>query len=143
MTDRERLESGHSSGTAAPETLERQGRQGGALDMTSTALPGWPRLLDLEAAAAYVGLSPAMLREYVCDGTLPVTRPVRANTHRAHGIRAGKRTRRTVASEHVGRLLFDVRGPRPHGRRLEGATMNTTPDLRPHCSGKGPSVRHE
>jgi hypothetical protein len=48
-----------------------------------------------------------MLREYVCDGTLQVTRPLRANTHRAHGIRAGKRTRRTVASEHVRRLLFD------------------------------------
>jgi hypothetical protein len=64
-------------------------------------------LLDLEAAAAYVGLSPAMLREYVNDGTLAVTRPLRPNTQRAHGIRAGKRTRRTAASAHVRRLLFD------------------------------------
>jgi len=101
------LDHGHSLGTATPETRTESGRQSRTPDTLSSALPGWPRLLDLEAAAAYVGLSPAMLIEYVHDGTLPVTRPLRANTHRAHGIRAGKRTRRTVASEHVRRLLFD------------------------------------
>jgi hypothetical protein len=69
--------------------------------------PGWPRLLDLYGAALYVGLSAGMLREYVNDGSLPVTRPVRPNTNRAHGIRAGKRTRRCAESEHVRRLLFD------------------------------------
>lgn len=114
------LESGHSAGTVAPETRTAQGRQEPTLDTKSCVsdteggdkkpkLPGWPRLLDLAAAASYVGLSEAMLQEYVHDGTLPVTRPVRPNTQRAHGIRAGKRTRRTVASETVRRLLIDVR----------------------------------
>jgi hypothetical protein len=91
-----------------PTLRENRGRTSIGAPDTQSCFPGWPRLLDLESAAAYVGLSPGMLREYVSDGTpLPVTRPVRPNTQRAHGIRAGKRTRRTAASAHVRRLLFD------------------------------------
>jgi hypothetical protein len=69
----------------------------------------WPRLMSLELAAVYVGLSPAMLREYINDGSLRVTRPIRPQTHRAYGIRAGRRTRRAVASDVVRRLLVDIR----------------------------------
>jgi hypothetical protein len=71
------------------------------------SLPGWPRLLPLELASVYVGLSSDTLLGYVTDGSLRVTRPLRPNTARAHGYRAGK-SRRTVAHiETLRRLLFD------------------------------------
>lgn len=100
------MEHGHTTGTATAESVVPQGLQRGAGDRQSSAL-GWPRLLSLEQAAAYIGMSTSMLTEYIHDGSLPVTRPTRAKTDRAYGIRAGRRTRRAVASEQVRRLLID------------------------------------
>lgn len=84
-----------------PRAHESDGRR-------SERLPGWPRLLTIDQAAEYVGLSRYSLAEYVADGTLPVTRPIRPNTPRAYGYRDGK-SRRTVASAQLRRALFDVR----------------------------------
>jgi len=92
---------GHNLGTAMPQSPEPQGRRRRQQDTQSCApLPFWPRLLTIEQASAYVGLSRDSLLGYVADGTLPVTRPQRPNTDWAH--------RRTLANtETLRRQLFD------------------------------------
>ena len=98
---------GHNAGTPGAETRAAQGPQEGAASLPAVAPPGWPRLMSLELAAKYVGLSGWTLREYINSGDLRVIRPARPDTARAHGIRGGKRTRRTVASDAIRRLLID------------------------------------
>jgi hypothetical protein len=63
--------------------------------------------MPLEMACRYVGLSADTVLGYVHDGSLRVTRPLRPQTARAHGVRLGK-SRRTIAHvETLRRLLFD------------------------------------
>jgi hypothetical protein len=89
---------GHSAGTVAPQTLERQGRQQGAQDKTS-AVPGWPRLLNVEQAAAYLNVSWWTLREFINAGTVPTVRLPRPQTDRMR--------RRRPVTDTVRRLLID------------------------------------
>ncbi len=79
---------GHTAGTEAPETLAAQGRRARTQDTQSVA-PGWPRLLNLEEAARYLGISPWTARELVNAGSIPVTsipRPATARMHRRQPI---------------------------------------------------------
>jgi excisionase family DNA binding protein len=92
------LHDGHSAGTAAPETLARQGRRSSAPDRESSA-PGWPRLLSLEEAARYLGVSPWTARELVNAGSIPVTPIPRPQTARMH--------RRQPVHDSLRRLLID------------------------------------
>ncbi len=55
---------GHSTGTAAPRTLARQGRERRAPDGISG------RCLSLRGAARYLGISPRTLRYMLENGTL-------------------------------------------------------------------------
>lgn len=94
----ENVRTGHSPGTAAPETVVPQGRQRRAVDTPSTA-PGWPRLLSVDQAAAYLGLSFWTFRELLNAGTVPTVRVPRPNTLRMRERRA--------LSDTVRRLLID------------------------------------
>lgn len=61
--------------------------------------PGWPRLLDLHLAAAYLNLSTWTVRELVNDGTIPTVRLPRPQTLRSR--------RRGAVSGNIRRLLVD------------------------------------
>lgn len=89
---------GHSAGTEAPETLAAQGRRARTQDSVSAA-PGWPRLLSLEEAARYLGISPWTARELVNAGSIPVTAIPRPPTARMN--------RRQPIHDHLRRLLID------------------------------------
>jgi excisionase family DNA binding protein len=82
----------------SPQALEQQGTQRGTQDRTS-AVPGWPRLLSLEEAARYLGVSPWTARELVNAGSIPVTSIPRPQTARM-------RRRRSV-HDSLRRLLID------------------------------------
>lgn len=58
----------------------------GARDSTSSA-PLSPRLLDLRAAAQYVGLSTWTLREFLLSGELPMVRFTRPGSQRREDLR--------------------------------------------------------
>lgn len=89
---------GHSTGTVTPETLVPQARAGRAVDRQS-AVHGWPRLLDIHQAAAYLGLSFWTFRELLNAGTIPTVRVPRPQTLRMRERRA--------LSDTVRRLLID------------------------------------
>ena len=61
--------------------------------------PGWPRLLDVRQAAAYLNVSPWTLREFINDGSIPTVR-----LPRPHTVRMRKRG---AISDTVRRLLID------------------------------------
>lgn len=89
---------GHNPGTATAETAAPQGSQKRTPDRQSSA-HGWPRLLNVEQAAQYLGLSFWTLRELVNDGSIPTVRVPRAQTLRMK--------ERHAASDYVRRLLVD------------------------------------
>ena len=60
---------------------------------------GWPRLLDVNQAAAYLGVSFWTLREMLNAGSVPVVRLPRPQTARAH--------RTSPLGDTVRRLLID------------------------------------
>lgn len=91
-------DSGHSPGTTTAQTLVPQGCRGRAVDRPST-VPGWPRLLSADQAAAYLGLSFWTFRELLNAGTVPTVRVPRPNTLRMRERRA--------LSDTVRRLLID------------------------------------
>ncbi len=62
--------SGHISGTSPAERGVNGGSRGGALAVTAIA----PRLLGLEATAAYLGVSPWSVRDLEAAGVLPRVR---------------------------------------------------------------------
>lgn len=97
----------HNPGTTDAEVVAPQEPATRALDAQSCALPGWPRLMPLEMACRYIGLSADTLLGYVHDGSLRVTRPLRPNTARARGYRSGKSRRTIVHVDTLRRLLFD------------------------------------
>lgn len=92
------VDSRHKPGTARPRRREPQGRAMRAADQRS-AVPGWPRLLSIEQASAYVNLSVWSLRELINDGTIPTVRIPRAQTLRMR--------QRGAVSSTVRRLLID------------------------------------
>lgn len=92
------VEPGHSPGTVPPETVERQGRNGHRPDRESVAL-GWPRLLSVDQAAAYLGVSFWTVREFVNDGSIPTVRLPRPRTDRMR--------KRQPVNDTVRRLLID------------------------------------
>jgi excisionase family DNA binding protein len=104
---------GHNSGTLTPptsETLVPQGLPGAGRrpsDCESGVFFGWPRLLTIEQAARYLGISRDTLLGYVRDGSLAVTRPLRAQTARARGYRNGKSRRTVLNAGTLRRMLFD------------------------------------
>jgi len=92
------LESGHHPGTVPVEPRASQGRRNGS-PVHTTAAPGWPRLLSLELAALYLGVSIWVMREYVdSEAITPVALP-RPNTRRMH--------RHRPVSDSLRRLLID------------------------------------
>jgi hypothetical protein len=90
-------EHGHSPGTAPPESLELQGLSRRALDARS-CVPGWPRLLDVHQAAAYLGVSFWTFRELINAGNVPVVRLPRPQTERAQRRRPLGDTVRRLSS---------------------------------------------
>jgi hypothetical protein len=100
------VRSGHSPGTAAPESLAPQGRQQRAVDRQSAA-PGclkasvhaWPRLLSIEQAAEYLSVSYWTVREFINDGSIKAVPLPRPDTLR-------QRERRALGDT-VRRLLID------------------------------------
>jgi excisionase family DNA binding protein len=91
-------EGGHTSGTAAPQTLERQGRASQP-EVHQAVDPGWPRLLNVEEAARYLGISFWTMREFVNAGSIPTVRLPRPRTDRMR--------RRRPVTDTVRRLLID------------------------------------
>lgn len=64
-------------------------------------LPGWPRLLSVDQAAAYLGVSFWTLREFIHDGSIvavPMPRPQTLRMRERAGL-----------GDTVRRLLVDVR----------------------------------
>jgi len=61
--------------------------------------PGWPRLLRIEQAALYLGLSRDVVRELINSGHVVSVRVPRPATHRMH--------RRRPVSDTLRRLLLD------------------------------------
>lgn len=92
------MKDGHTSGTPPPQTLERTGRER-RTGVHQSAVPGWPRLLNIYQAAAYLGISVDMVREFINDGTIKPVRLPRPRTARMN--------RRTAISDQVRRLLID------------------------------------
>ena len=99
MNDGNNVDSGHSPGTVAPETLARSGRQGRTLDSQSTALPGWPRLLSETEAARYLGLSVWSFRE--------VWQARQVEPVRVPRVDSAKMRRRQHVNDTLRKLLFD------------------------------------
>ena len=64
-----RQESGHNAGTATPKPHVRTGDSDGT-QVRLTVVPVCPRLLDLHATAAYLGLSEFTVRELEGQGIL-------------------------------------------------------------------------
>jgi excisionase family DNA binding protein len=64
------VKSGHTTGTAASHAPERQGVARHSLEHTSRA-----RLLDLNAAADYLGISYWTVRDLIHAGELPTVKP--------------------------------------------------------------------
>ena len=62
--------SGHTPGTAEARAYGREGLQAAVAGQLAIA----PRLLDLDAAAAYLSLSPWTIRELEAAGVLPRVR---------------------------------------------------------------------
>jgi hypothetical protein len=60
---------GHSAGTAAQETQARSGEKHGAA-VTTTVVPVMARLLDLDSAALYLGVSSWTVRDLEASGIL-------------------------------------------------------------------------
>ncbi len=65
-----KVESGHVPGTPPAEGGVNGGSQGGALAVRAIV----PRLLSLDATAAYLGLSPWTVRDLEAAGVLPRVR---------------------------------------------------------------------
>jgi excisionase family DNA binding protein len=59
---------GHSAGTLAPQPRAGAGRSGDAADRQTA------RLLSIQGAAAYLGLSPWTVRDLIDSGTIPRVR---------------------------------------------------------------------
>ena len=64
---------GHSAGTATQETQSRRSDQAGA-QVQTTVVSVSPRLLDLRAASAYLGVSEWTVRDLEAAGTVPRVR---------------------------------------------------------------------
>ncbi|MDA2928734.1 excisionase family DNA-binding protein [Acidobacteria bacterium AH-259-O06] len=64
------MKTGHSLGTAMPETPVNGGSAEGTSDHQTNVLPR-ARLLDYKAAGAYMSLSYWSLRELVLNGEIP------------------------------------------------------------------------
>jgi hypothetical protein len=99
-------DSGHSPGTVAPESLAAQGHQQRAFDGQSAApsrlkatVAAWPRLLSIEQAAQYLGVSYWTVREFINDGSIKAVPLPRPDTLR-------QRERRSLGDT-VRRLLID------------------------------------
>jgi len=97
---------GHSPGTVALEALAPQGCQRRPSAQESVVPHGlkatvtaWPRLLSVEQAAQYLGISYWTVREFINDGSVKAVRLPRADTLR-------QRERRAL-SDTVRRLLLD------------------------------------
>ena len=60
-------------GTSTQETQSRSGRQDSA-EVKRTSAPLLPRLLDLQTAAQYLGLSPWTVRDLEAAGSVPRVR---------------------------------------------------------------------
>lgn len=73
------IQAGHSTGTVAPEGQAAHGQQGRQRESASRA-PGWPRLMSLELAGTYLGVSEWVVREWINDGTVPVVLAKRPHT---------------------------------------------------------------
>lgn len=75
------------------------GQQEALLAQKGSDIPGWPRLLDLVQAAAYLNISIWTLRELINDGSVPTVQLPRPQTARSQ--------RRGAASDTIRRLLID------------------------------------
>jgi hypothetical protein len=90
--------SGHNTGTSAAESPEPSGSAKRAQDQPS-GVPGWPRLLSIEQAGAYLNVSHWTLREFINAGDVPTVRLPRPQTPRQR--------KRAHANDTVRRLLID------------------------------------
>ena len=88
-------ESGHGPGNAAPKRRAPQARQ----DRQRVVESPWPRLMNLEQAAAYLGIGVWTMRELINAGAVAVTRIERPRTPSA--------LRHDPVSDTMRRLLID------------------------------------
>ena len=88
----------HSPGTASRKTSAGQGQARRSLDRQS-CVPAWPRLLNIEQAAIYLGVSREVIRELINSGQLAPVRVPRPDTIRMH--------RRAPVNDTLRRLLLD------------------------------------
>jgi len=98
--------------TARPESLEPQGPEPRSQGLTSCV----QRLLDLHAAAAYLGISYWMVRDFVANGTLPTVKlpTARIDAGRRRNGKPGPRLLVArddprLAGATARRILIDVR----------------------------------
>jgi len=89
---------GHRTGKMGADTAAERGAERRSRDQ-QTCMPGWPKLLNLELAALYLGLSPEVIRELINSGALAPVRVPRPDTNRMH--------RRGPVSDTLRRLLLD------------------------------------
>jgi hypothetical protein len=109
-------ECGHSAGTVASESLVRQGRQRGDAAQEAVApqrlkatVAAWPRLLSVEQAAQYLGISYWTVREFINDGSIKVVPLPRPETLRQRERRAlGDTVRRVLIDRHDLDALVDT-----------------------------------
>ncbi|MFN8624404.1 MAG: hypothetical protein U0587_00210 [Candidatus Binatia bacterium] len=99
-------ECGHNPGTVAPETVAVQGRpRGNAAEeavvprLLKATVTAWPRLLSVEQAAQYLGISYWTMREFINDSSIKAVPLPRPETLR-------QRERRALGDT-VRRLLID------------------------------------
>jgi excisionase family DNA binding protein len=89
-------------GHSGPESVEPQGQTRRAKDAQSVVLRAvQPRLLSIEEAAGYLGLSYWSVKELIAAGDVPLIRVPRPRTMRQH--------RRAARSGVLRRTLVDVR----------------------------------
>jgi len=93
--------SGHEATDRRPDTLAEQGKDRPRTTDLTSAVPGWPRLLDVHQAAAYLNVSFWTLREFLNAGSIPTVRLPRPHTARMR--------KRRPLTDTVRRLLIDRR----------------------------------
>ena len=97
MTDTA-IQNGHGPVMVTPKRVAAQGVETRQRDHCSPA-PGWPRLMPLHLAGAYLGVSQCTVREWINAGDLPVVEARRPRTASA--------LKHRPTSEALRRLLVD------------------------------------
>ncbi len=109
------IEYGHNPGTVTPQSAGAQGRQGRPAAEEAVVPRGlkasvtaWPRLLSVEQAGQYLGVSYWTVREFINDGSVKAVPLPRPDTLRQRERRAlGDTVRRLLIDRHDLDALVD------------------------------------